>query len=190
MTSKAWSPPRHIPGERYVGVRFNSDRLLGVTGYLEKDFLAQAIDFNLVAKSRDCWVERICFEQDPVKQMRLLEEFLKKSYDPQKEMPPLVWFCYRHIVDTAGQISVAELSQQSGYSQRYVLKCFKDYYGVGIKLFSRIVRFQYTMSMVRSSKVGFAHIAAEMGYTDQAHMTHEFQLFSPLTPKKIMEIGF
>jgi len=62
-------------------------------------------------------------------------------------------------------------------------KDFTQVLGVGPKRFARIRRFQRTLRAVRKSgDIPLGQLAAELGYSDQAHMTRDFREFSGATP--------
>ena len=78
---------------------------------------------------------------------------------------------------------VSELAQLTGYSQRRFIQLFNEEVGLTPKIFARIQRFQAALELVRrTSPVNWCEIALASGYYDQAHLIHDFQTFSGLTP--------
>ena len=83
------------------------------------------------------------------------------------------------ILQSAGTTPVHRLATHAGVSARHLERLFFARVGLGPKAFARIVRFQ---NVLRSSLPDWAAIAADCGYTDQAHLIHEFREFSGQTP--------
>jgi transcriptional regulator GlxA family with amidase domain len=60
---------------------------------------------------------------------------------------------------------------------------FHAYFGVRPKATARRLRFSHAFDMISSQPAGdLSMIAAQTGFSDQSHMTREFQIFSGLTP--------
>lgn len=86
------------------------------------------------------------------------------------------------IVTHCGQISVDSLAATAGVSGRQLERRFLREVGVGPKLLSRILRFQHVFRAVEQNHEGWAAVAAECGYYDQAHLIRDFQQFAGQTP--------
>ncbi|MER9841163.1 AraC family transcriptional regulator [Mesorhizobium australicum] len=57
-----------------------------------------------------------------------------------------------------------------------------DATGIGPKTLSRIVRFNRALGLSRQQASGWADIAADCGYADQAHLAREFRDLAGETP--------
>lgn len=90
------------------------------------------------------------------------------------------------IAQSGGQMRIEHMARTIGTSERTLHRQFSRSLGMPPKLFARIQRFQHTLSHMRSVPVhqtpDLALLALENGYTDQAHMNHEFRTLSGLTP--------
>ncbi len=80
------------------------------------------------------------------------------------------------------KIKVSDLSMQTGYSDRQLYQIFKNNFGIGIKLYSRIMRFQNSLKWLSGVNSDLITLACSLGYYDQAHFMHEFKTLSTLTP--------
>jgi AraC-like DNA-binding protein len=79
--------------------------------------------------------------------------------------------------------TVADVSRATGLSQRRFIQVFTEEVGLTPKVFCRIRRFQRAIrSAHRSAMVNWSELAVDCGYFDQAHLIHDFQAFSGLTP--------
>ena len=86
------------------------------------------------------------------------------------------------IVRFAGVISVDQLAEDAGISNRQLERRFMREVGVGPKLLGRILRFQQVFRAVERSDNAWASIALECGYYDQAHLIRDFNQFAGQTP--------
>ena len=86
------------------------------------------------------------------------------------------------IVDAAGLVSVDQLANDAGISNRQLERRFLREVGVGPKLLSRILRFQQVFRAVERFDAAWASIAVECGYYDQAHLIRDFRQFAQQTP--------
>ncbi|MBS3649370.1 helix-turn-helix transcriptional regulator [Pseudaminobacter sp. 19-2017] len=89
---------------------------------------------------------------------------------------------YERIEGSGGRIAVSRLAEFADCSRKHLNNAFREEIGLSPKSLARIVRFQRTMRVARSTDLGWAEIAAECGYADQAHMAREFQALSDSTP--------
>jgi AraC-like DNA-binding protein len=81
-----------------------------------------------------------------------------------------------------GQVSVGELAGDAGVSCRQLERRFLGEVGLGPKLLCRILRFQQVFRAVDRNDAGWAAVAADCGYYDQAHLIRDFSQFSGQTP--------
>ncbi len=86
------------------------------------------------------------------------------------------------VVRSGGLISVDYLARMSGVSNRQLERRFLHEVGVGPKLLSRILRFQQVFRAVERCDGGWAPVALECGYYDQAHLIRDFNQFAHQTP--------
>ena len=93
----------------------------------------------------------------------------------------------RHIESMQGSSRVAQLVNMYGKSRRQFERRFLEVVGIPAKLFSEIVRFQQVSVLLARSALPLAQIAAELGYTDQSHLTHEFSRFYGRPPSEARE---
>jgi AraC-like DNA-binding protein len=89
------------------------------------------------------------------------------------------------VVASGGLISVDYLANLSGISNRQLERRFLSEVGVGPKLLSRILRFQQVFRAVERCGGGWAPVALECGYYDQAHLIRDFNQFAHQTPSML-----
>lgn len=93
----------------------------------------------------------------------------------------------QYIESTQGTAKIAEVADLYGKSRRQFERNFLAAVGVPAKLFAEIMRFQHASLLLSHTTMPLAQLAAELGYTDQSHMTHEFVRFYGQPPARTRE---
>lgn len=87
--------------------------------------------------------------------------------------------CFELIDTSVGNITVDEISKTIGLSSRQLHRLVNNMIGIGIKDYSKIVRFKKSLQDVKNNKSDYFH------YYDQSHYIREIKLFTGLTPEKL-----
>jgi AraC-like DNA-binding protein len=74
-------------------------------------------------------------------------------------------------------LSVTAVAQAVGLSERQLHRRCLDAFGYGPKTLARILRFRRAVALARAG-TGFAAVAAQTGYADQAHLSREVRALS------------
>jgi AraC-like DNA-binding protein len=83
-----------------------------------------------------------------------------------------------------GQMRVDQAARLRGISPRSLRRDVKELAGLSPKALSRIFRFRRTLDRINECDgLSLCELALQAGYTDQAHMTREFQKLGGCTPK-------
>ena len=81
-----------------------------------------------------------------------------------------------------------QLSEEIGYSQKHFIDLFRRKVGVSPKQYLKIMRFQKAISAIENNvSIQWSQIALESGFYDQAHLIHDFKLFSGFTPNEYIK---
>jgi AraC-like DNA-binding protein len=92
------------------------------------------------------------------------------------------------IEEKRGEMRISALAQELGLSVRQFERRFKRSAGLSPKQYARARRFRAAAAaLAAGKKVNWADRAAEMGFADQAHLTHEFSSLSGRSPKSFAE---
>ena len=92
------------------------------------------------------------------------------------------------IEETSGEIKIAELAAQVNLSPRQLERRFKKSSGLSPKQFARTRRIRAAaVDLVENSRLNWANRAAEMGFADQSHLTHEFVSVTRRSPNSFAE---
>ena len=96
---------------------------------------------------------------------------------------PAVAFALQVFDSVAAVPTVGEVTRQTGLSRRRFIEVFRDQVGLTPKVYWRLQRFRHVVQRVhRAPGVGWADLALECGYYDQAHLIRDFRAFSGLSP--------
>jgi AraC-like DNA-binding protein len=84
-----------------------------------------------------------------------------------------------HVPDVP---SIGHLQRESGYSAHRFGLLFRRHVGMTAKQYARLMRFRAVVDMAYPvQQLDWARLAAEGGYCDQAHLSHEFRRFAGIT---------
>jgi transcriptional regulator GlxA family with amidase domain len=117
-------------------------------------------------------------------QFAILERFLLRQLVMSRAHHRAVAFALRQF----GLVSLAprridELRRDVGLSGRRFSRLFSEQVGLTPKLFARLNRFQRAVRLLSQTRdIDWGEIVFAAGYYDQAHLIHEFQSVSGVTP--------
>lgn len=74
-----------------------------------------------------------------------------------------------------------------GVSERHLRRVFRETVGISPKTFAKLARFRRALHAARQDgRAGWASIAIEAGYYDQAHLIAEFRAIAGVTPQVLL----
>jgi AraC-like DNA-binding protein len=84
--------------------------------------------------------------------------------------------------------SVAGLAGEIGLSERQLHRRCRAAFGYGPKTLDRVLRLQRFLALGNSAhhRYGLARLAADAGYADQAHLTHDCRRLTGTTPSALL----
>ncbi|HUG82979.1 MAG TPA: helix-turn-helix domain-containing protein [Euzebya sp.] len=98
-------------------------------------------------------------------------------------LPPEVDAAWNLLVGSCGQVKVADVAREVGWSRRHLASRFHDELGVSPKAISSVARFDRARHLVLARPdLTLAHVAAECGYADQAHFNREWRRMAGTSP--------
>ena len=101
---------------------------------------------------------------------------------PRWSVPPRpdVARAWTLLRESGGRLRVGAVAEALGCSRRHLADRFAEEVGVSPKVAARLMRFE--SARARLGEVPLARLAAECGYSDQAHLTREFQALGGASP--------
>jgi AraC-like DNA-binding protein len=96
---------------------------------------------------------------------------------------PEIEYAYRRLARSTGGARIAALASEIGWSRKHLVDRFRSELGLAPKPIARMMRFHHASRLARGGACsGWAGIAAESGYADQAHLVREFSTLAGETP--------
>lgn len=175
------------PETRVVGVRFRPGCAFPFLG-VPLDLLLNAIvplDAILGPAARDLRDELLEAE-DVTRLFEVLERRLPQLAAKPAESHPAVRYAVERLSSGRG-VEPAErircIVDETGLSHRRLIELFRRETGYTPKQFERVRRFQEALRKMHSDRPPrWPDLAAECGFSDQAHFIREFRAFSGLSP--------
>ena len=135
---------------------------------------------NLLAELDDCQ----SFEEA----IEVYEGFLTNLNLQPEDIDGKVLETVRIIEQYKGEIKISDIAAQVNLSSRQLERRFKNNSGVTPKQYARMRRLRATaVTLVEQDSVNWAERAAEMGFADQAHLSHEFSSLTGRSPNSFAE---
>lgn len=171
-------------GDTFYGMRLSPAACAGLLGCdpatLDQDLTRDSERFShltgeLVARLKDV--------QGLEAAIKIFEGVIRDLIGVVAAPDKLVVDAVRIIEAQRGEIRVDALAAKLHFSQRQLQRRFKASSGLSPKQYARIRRLRATAVIVAENKnVNWAERAAEMGFSDQAHLTHEFTAVTNRSP--------
>ena len=155
-----------LRGEKLINQALSVNEWLGESGVEALNNSLLAHDFGRARiEMLDTYLHSIAVEVDE-QDLHLLDSIIDR------------------IEQTHGQVKVEELAKQAHMHYTTYYRMFKNYVGIGPKLFSDIVRYYTFVEDLLSDRPNSSEmlIVTLESYYDQAHAAKEFRRFTGVTP--------
>ncbi|MCU7613462.1 AraC family transcriptional regulator [Chryseobacterium sp. GMJ5] len=113
--------------------------------------------------------DRFC---DKIK--RKITSLLPETIDERKRQ------LFEKIFASHGEIAIAELSEKIAWSQRQINRYFNQQFGLSLKAYCKILRFQASLSQIKDG-----NLYPQLNFTDQSHFIKEIKQLSGVSPKEL-----
>ncbi|WP_266167880.1 helix-turn-helix domain-containing protein [Dyella subtropica] len=130
--------------------------------------------------------ERLLHTPDPTQRLAVLEHWLRaRIHTPS--LDPAVRHALSFLHRQPQVARIAALVRDTGLSEYRFGRLFRRQVGMGPKRYARLMRFRAVVDEAHSlASVDWSQVAADNGYSDQAHLVHEFRDFAGMTPSAFM----
>ncbi|MBK9270301.1 MAG: AraC family transcriptional regulator [Saprospiraceae bacterium] len=123
------------------------------------------------------------------KKFLLSEAFFLNQFQSKLKENPFVDFTVNRILQSPHQTTIQQISKKVGFSQKHLIKMFKEHVGLTPKAFLKVIRFQKVIREIEQKQpINWTDIALQSGYYDQAHFIQDFKLFSGFTPSQYLQM--
>ena len=178
-------------GRYYFGARFLPGRSI-----LPKDLsIQEVVNADLEIDQNEYGeglTEQIAEAEDVGQRAQILMKYLSEQPNGKKRdgAHVLEEYMRQRIYATKGNITIQMLSRETGYSECYIRRIFKQIHGISPKEFERFIRFQAFLNEITATpeEADSEETALNCGYYDQSHMLKDFRVFAGTTPEKYKKI--
>jgi AraC-like DNA-binding protein len=105
-----------------------------------------------------------------------IHSLIPKAIDERKRK------LFELIFAANGEISIKELSAQIIWSERQINRYFNQYFGLSLKAYCKILRFQASLPHIKEGK-----LLPQLNFTDQSHFIKEVKKLSGVSPKELFK---
>jgi AraC-like DNA-binding protein len=117
----------------------------------------------------------------------LLDRVILERIGQRNDVPTAVAHAWQRLLCRAGQVDIAALARETGWSHKHFVAQFSEHLGLRPKALARVLRFGRAAELLEVSERGrFADIAYACGYYDQAHFTRDFTAFAGVSPSALL----
>jgi AraC-like DNA-binding protein len=127
--------------------------------------------------------ERLIEASSVASRFQIVEDFLLSRPWLSVDRRPDVAAAMAAIEDNPF-IRMAGIQDLVGMSTKRLIALFRAEVGLSPKAYARVRRLQAALRLIGVDGTAGAHVAAEVGYFDQAHFVRDFESFTGMTPTK------
>ena len=175
-----------------MGVVFRPGGALGCLQTSAVEFYDSSVPLDGVwGAQANRLLEQLCEAASAEQRLRILERTvtarIRGVAEKQRAIHPAVGHALRAFHNSPRVTTVAQVSQETGWSRRWFSHSFREQVGMTPKSYCRLIRFQKVIQQIAADRrVDWTEVALACGYCDQAHLVHEFRAFSGLTPERFV----
>lgn len=174
------------PGATYFGIRFTPLHSLQLSPAPFRELVDRQLFLTDVMHGVNSLCDDIAEKQSFALRIAHFERYFLPRLLSREQPSEMLAYCLQQIYQAKGTITIEQLAADIGLSTRYIRMKFVETLGLSPKQYSRITRFQHTLSSMMSQSAPAGTIASEHGYYDQAHFIKDFKHFSLFTPMQII----
>lgn len=127
--------------------------------------------------------ERLLEAGSPAAALAALGELVLDRLPAGAALHPAVAHALARFDASAGAAPVGAVCRETGLSHRRLIELFRRAVGLTPKVYCRIRRFQVAVARAARDRTrGWAALAQECGFSDQAHLIREFRAFAGIPP--------
>ncbi|NLK95258.1 MAG: AraC family transcriptional regulator [Clostridiales bacterium] len=173
------------------GIRFYPGGLNSFFPLMANEINSSQIPLELLCNKSHNLSQEIINASSFESRISIIESFFCKEILNSNGKEILIQYCVDKIISTNGTITINTLSENTGYSTRYINKLFNEYIGFSPKNFCEIVRLQSTIEYIRKhNNYTLTSVSNVYGYYDQSHMNKDFNKFLNITSGYIYDNTF
>jgi AraC-like DNA-binding protein len=134
--------------------------------------------------------DRIASANANSQRIQIIQQYLLFQLAKNGKHDHAVDFCLNEISLAKGQLTIEELSNKTGISNRQLVRRFDNCVGLSPKEFARITKFINALNFINQFPgKSLTEVGYDCGYYDQAHFIRDFKEYSGLTPGEYLASG-
>jgi AraC-like DNA-binding protein len=188
-----WSTPHIVEWPldiQYLGVSFKP---VGACLFLQlplSELQNQVVSLDAIWGSFAAEVrERLYLAPTIPARLALLEELLLARLQEAPQGLQAVQYAVREVARCYGALSIRELSNQMGMSQKHLITQFRQWVGCTPKELARLYRFAQVLEGIDPIQpVDWTWVAHQFWYHDQSHFIRDFKEFAGHTPTDYLRL--
>ena len=169
-----------------LGIRFFTHTAACFFNERVEEFNDQVIDLKDIGGKEVATLHLKLLEAASLRQrIELIEEFLLRRLSVSENRfskLKLVNSIMNDLCQEGFLENINAVASRYGISSRYLQTIFLNYSGLSPNLFTKIARFQKSLSLVAGTELSLTTIAYECGYFDQSHFIKDFKFFTGSAP--------
>lgn len=186
-----WTPVKHQaefitlpPGSRMAGFRFHPATIPSELGPIGKVLFGEQekthLEKNALPLVLNALLDELKSQTDQEAQINTLAQWLLQNLDQSQTTSSTL---SQAIAAIDPNSDLQNLEQLIPLSLRQIERQFKTRVGMTPKHYQRLIRVKTAIEIMRENPtISLVDLAFESGYSDQAHMTREFQKLAKMTP--------
>lgn len=179
--SRRWV--RRLEGRgRVRGVKVRAGGLKAFVDRPARDVVDKILPLEELFGDLGAWAEEILdVEDDALAFARITAWLQEVRRDEDVSLPIAI---VDRITRDTSILTVERLAEVAGLGPRALQRLFREHVGVSPKWVIRRHRLQEAALRLEQGTVSLAELAAELGYSDQAHLTRDFRAAVGKSPRK------
>ena len=167
-----------------IGVRFKPGGAYPFLGLPVAEVTDFVIDMDCLWGSFiDEVRERLLVLPTVAAKFALLEQIMCQRMNRARLDLSMIQYAVDGIMTASGTLSVSQLCDDIGVSQKHLIAQFKKSVGVSPKRLSRVARFQKVLNHINPhAPIDWRNIAYASNFYDQSHFNREFAAFTGMSP--------
>lgn len=169
-----------------IGVYFFPHAIRTVFGVSAYEVTNSCVSLELLCNRKFAELsERLYHAGSIMQQIEMLSVYFFELINRQKQgMDKVTVYALDQLMSSKGMLTLKDLQQDIGASERSIERKFNEFVGISPKLFSRVCRFQASLDHLRNRRFErLTDVAFESGYADQSHFIRSFKEFTGFSPE-------
>ncbi|HTU62777.1 MAG TPA: helix-turn-helix domain-containing protein [Polyangiales bacterium] len=167
----------------HFAVRFRPGGLAAFSGIPLAELTGRCWEMRCIWPNADELAERLYDARTDDERMRLMDACLLRMLAPARDDQQRALHAARTLSQSHGMTSIAELAESYGLHYKRLERLFARHVGLSPKHFARVARLQHVLDLSTTRpRRALSELAAEGGYSDQAHFNRDFRALIGRSP--------